>query len=810
MMVYPRNASAAWLTCHCFPSFIVSLFLALGASLNAADYLTEVKPILRENCYRCHAGEQPKSGLRLDTAAALIKGGNRGAIITPGKAESSSLIEVLNGTHAQIPPMPYRDTPLTAEDINKIAAWIDAGASHPADEIAEQHLHWAFKKPTRPTPPDNNTRFTAKNAIDHFIFSRLTDSQLTPSPAAGPETLLRRLYLDIVGIPPTTEAIDEYLSDYSINATEKVIDELLSSPQFGERWGRHWLDIARYADSNGYSIDSPRSIWRYRDYVVESINNNLPFNEFVTEQLAGDLLPNPTQQQLIATGFHRNTQINQEGGIDREQFRIESVVDRVATTGTAFLGLTIACAQCHDHKFDPIKQSEYYQLFAFFNNQDEPNIETPLAHELVARNKHQEALGHLEKAIQESESKIQQRIFDWEKHLSEADIEELPVSYRLILTKPRELRSGEESQQLFEHFSDENKAHQALMKRQKDLKRKRPRVTTTMVLKERSEKRTTHIHIKGDFTRHGDEVQPGTPSVLNPFNASDSANRLELAHWLASEENPLLARVTVNRIWQQYFGRGIVETENDFGTQGIPPSHPQLLDWLAVGFIESGWDVKALHKRILMSATYQQSSKVSKSHSLIDPDNRLFGRQTRMRLESEIVRDVALTAANLLSTRIGGPSTHPPQPEGVMTLGQVQRSWRPDKGESRYRRGLYTFFWRATPHPALTVFDSPDAFSTCSRRIRSNTPLQALTLLNDPAFFEIAVVLSDRIKDLDCDSDRSRVRESFRICLGRYPSRMETKHLLAAINHPDRKEPNSKWLFLSRILLNLDETITRE
>ena len=809
MIVSPKNAAIERLVCPCL-SLIVSLFLAVGVSLKANDYLTEVKPILRENCYRCHAGDQPKSGLRLDTAAALIKGGNRGGVIIPGNAKSSALIEVLTGTHAQIPPMPYRDTALSPEAVDTIARWIDSGAHHPTDEIPEEHVHWAFKKPTRPLPPDNKTRFFAKNAIDHFIFSRLTDSKLLPSPEASREVLLRRLYLDIVGIPPSTDAIDAYLTDYSINATEKVIDELLSSPQFGERWGRHWLDIARYADSNGYSIDSPRSIWRYRDYVVDAINGNLPFDQFVTEQLAGDLLPQPTRQQLIATGFHRNTQINQEGGIDREQFRIESVVDRVATTGSAFLGLTIACAQCHDHKFDPIRQSEYYQFFAFFNNQDEPTIETPLEHELVARDKYQAALSHLEKAIQESESKIQQRIFDWEKHLSEADIQELPASYRIILTKPRELRTGDELQELLDHFSEENEAHQALMKRQKDLKRKRPRVTTTMILRERDKKRDTHIHIKGDFTRHGEKVEPGTPSILNPFQGSDRANRLELAHWLASEENPLLARVTVNRIWQQYFGRGIVETENDFGTQGIPPSHPALLDWLAIEFIESGWDVKALHKKILMSTTYQQSSKVSASHAMIDPDNRLFGRQTRMRLESEIVRDVALTAANLLSTRIGGPSAHPPQPKGVMTLGQVQRSWKPDEGENRYRRGLYTFFWRATPHPALTVFDSPDAFSTCSRRIRSNTPLQALTLLNDPAYFEIALVLADRIKSLNCDSDKSRVKEAFRICLSRFPSRAETRHLLAAIQAPDRSESKDKWLFLARILLNLDETITRE
>ena len=793
---------------------LTGLILANGL-VNAADYQTDVKPLFKEKCYRCHAGDQPKSGFRLDTGTLAIQGGDRGSLIVPGDAEASPFIKILYGTHGQVSQMPYRDAPLSNEAIKMLEEWIDDGALSPKDEIPEEHIHWAFKKPIRPEIEDNQTRFQAANPIDLFVINRLDAAKLNPAKKANPETLIRRLYLDVTGTPPTTDAIDEYIEDIDINATEKLIDRLLSSPHFGERWGRHWLDIARYADSNGYSVDAPRSMWRYRDYVINAFNQNQPFDQFATEQLAGDLLPSPSTDQLIATGFHRNTQINQEGGIDKEQFRIESIVDRVSTTGTAFLGLTIACAQCHDHKFDPIAQSEYYQMFAFFNNQDEPNIETPLLSELHARSNFNQSLELLKKAINESESKIQQRIFDWEKYLTEEDIMDLSPSYRLILTKPRELRTADESQQIFDHFSDENNAHQKLKKQHRDLSRKRPRVTTSMVLRERKNKRPTHVHIKGDFTRLGPEVTPGTPRILNPFPEKEMANRMDFANWLSEDDNPLFARVTVNRIWQQYFGRGIVETENDFGTQGIPPSHPELLDWLATELIQSGWNIKALHKKILMSATYQQSSKANATEKELDPNNRLFGRQTRMRLESEIVRDVALAASGLLSTRIGGPSVHPPQPSGVMTLGQVQRSWRPDKGENRYRRGLYTFFWRATPHPSLTVFDSPDAFSTCSRRIRSNTPLQALTLLNDPAFFEIAAALSSRIENLECDNEQSRVRESFRICLGRYPSRRETQQLLEALDHAAALNPNEdaaqvKRTFLSRILLNLDETITRE
>ncbi len=781
--------------------------------ISGQEYQSDIKPLFKSHCYRCHAGDQAKSGYRLDTAIKAIAGGDRGPAIIPGNAAASLISQALRGTHPQLSPMPYRDKALSPPAIESIEAWINAGAPHPDNEIPDPHIHWAFRPLTRPILPEIDPRTVIENPIDLLVRSRIETSELIPSPPAKPEILIRRLYLDLLGLLPSPQEIDDYLGDYSSNATERLIDRLLSSPHFGERWGRHWLDLARYADSNGYSIDAPRSIWRYRDYVINAINLNLPFNQFVTEQLAGDLLAEPTTDQLIATGFHRNTQINQEGGIDKEQFRIESVVDRVATTGTAFLGLTIACAQCHDHKFDPITQREYYQFFAFFNNQEEPTLNTPMPGERAAQQRHQDAIIRLERAIKESESKIQERIFDWEKFLSERDLQDLPRTYRLILTKPRELRSTEESQQLFEHFREENQSYQALKKERAELGRKRPRLTHTMILRERKSKRTTHIHIKGDFTRQGEPVFPGTPRALNPFPGHEDATRLDLAHWLTSNQNPLLARVTVNRIWQQYFGRGIVETENDFGTQGSPPSHPHLLDWLAVELIENGWNLKALHKKILMSQTYQQSSRLTPKLAAKDPDNRLFARQSRMRLESEIIRDVALSAAGLLSHQMGGPGVHPPQPEGVMGLGQVQRRWQADSGENRFRRGLYTFFFRATPHPALTVFDSPDAFSACSRRIRSNTPLQALTLLNDPAFFEIAQRLALRIIELDCTNDADRIREAFRLCLSRYPTRAETRDLLNALQ-PDHAgsplPPEAKGLLLARILLNLDETIARE
>lgn len=826
-----------FLQSHRFGFFVCGLtfgFLTTSKAW-AADYLHDVKPILKMHCYRCHAGDQPKSNFSLDTAAGLIAGGKNGKAIVPGEVSESPLIDILHGNHAQIPQMPFREKALSKSQIKMLAAWIEAGAPFPKNEIADPHIHWAFAPIVRPEIPASSG-FAESNPIDRFIANRLTQKGLKASPRAKPEVLLRRLHLDITGIVPTIEEIEDYLKDDSENAMERRVDALLASPRFGERWGRHWLDLARYADSNGYSIDSPRSIWRYRDYVIDAFNQNLPFDQFVIEQLAGDLLPNPSDAQRIATGFHRNTQINQEGGIDKEQFRIEAIVDRVATTGTAFLGLTIACAQCHDHKFDPISQSEYYEFFAFFNNQDEPEMATPLPEELAALARFEDALSRQKLKIEKSESRIHKRILADEKSFSKSEFAALPKALQIILTKPSSSRTSEEVKKLFKYFLESSASHKALVEELSAIQKRKPRISTTMILREKAKLRPTFIHIKGDFTRRGNEVSPSTPKVLGLLKTQSRANRLDLAHWLVRADNPLLARVFVNRIWQQYFGRGIVETENDFGTQGTPPSHPALLDWLAIELIESDWNVKALHKKILMSSTYQQSS-IANSHQLrIDPDNHFFARQSRMRLEAEIIRDVALSVAGVLSDKMGGPSVHPPQPSGVMKLGQVQRSWRADRGEDRFRRGVYTFFWRATPHPALIVFDSPDALSACGRRIVSNTPLQALTLLNDPAFFELAIAFAKRIQNLSCAEDRERIRDAFRLCLARFPTAEETQKLhnaLQGIESAQSQLPksssqssskdlsfeesslgelrvDSRWLVLARILLNLDETITRE
>ena len=633
-------------------------------------------------------------------------------------------------------------------------------ASPWAGRGAGSATHWAFVPPQRVPPPAVHNLGWIQNPIDAFILARLEAMDLDPSPRADPVTLMRRLHLDLIGIPPTPREVDAGLAEGPDHAYTARVERLLASPHFGERWGRWWLDVARYADSNGYSIDAPRSIWPYRDWVVNAMNRDLPFDQFTLEQLAGDLFPQPTLDQLIATGFHRNTQINQEGGIDSEQFRIDSVVDRVDTTGTAFLGLTIGCAQCHEHKFDPITQREFFQMYAFFNDQDEPTIDVPTPEEAARRREHDQRVAALEADLKQLESALHP---DYPRH------------------------------------------KEALEK----LKKRRPAVSQTMVLRERETPRQSHVHIKGDFTRKGEAVTPGVPHVLHPLvTRKDRANRLDFARWLADRNNPLTARVVVNRVWQQYFGRGLVATENDFGTQGLPPTHPDLLDWLALELVDSGWRLKHIHRLIVSSATYRQSSHLRPDLRERDPVNKWLARQSRLRLDAEIVRDAGLAASGLLVPRLGGRPVFPPQPEGVMNLGQVPRSWKPSQGGDRYRRGLYTHFWRATPHPALMVFDAPDGLSSCTRRVRSNTPLQALTLLNDKQFLELARALAERVQDEGPPDPADRIDFAFRLCLARRPSPGETGRLRELLD--TEPEPKEGWLNVCRVLLNLDETITRE
>lgn len=689
--------------------------------------------------------------------------------------------------------------------------------------------HWSFVPPQQPALPSVQKRRWPRNAIDYFVLARLEKEKIDPAPEADRNTLIRRLHLDLIGLPPAPTEVEAFLKDKSADAYERLVERLLQSAHHGERWGRWWLDVARYADSNGYSIDAPRSIWRYRDWVVNALNRDLPFDQFVVWQLAGDLLPGAMLEQQIATGFHRNTQINQEGGIDKEQFRIDSIFDRLATTGAAFLGLTIGCAQCHDHKFDPIMQKEYYRLFAFLNNADEPEIPVATPSQVAQAERIEGEVAAYLRGLPEKDPAIWERLVAWEQSMTPAQRQAQSEEVRAAFDVRFEQRNDEEKRVALTAFVEQaptNKVHQTAMAK---LRRQKPRIDTTMVMRELPRPRETHFFIKGDFTRPGEKVEPGVPAVLHPFPASEAPNRLGFARWLVARENPLLARVTVNRLWQQYFGKGIVETENDFGTQGAAPSHPELLDWLATEFMNQGWSLKAMHRLIATSAIYRQSSRVRPELNGIDPNNRLLARQNRLRLDGEVVRDVGLAASGLLTPKLGGPPVFPPQPDGVMSLGQLKRDWKVSTGADRYRRGLYTFFFRATPHPALVVFDAPDSFSTCTRRIRSNTPLQALTLLNDAACYEFARALAERTLRECAQPDPERLEYAFRLCVARTPTAKETQRLTDVLRseledlrrNPDELRPIktpagldamqfAAWTTVSRVLLNLDETITRE
>ncbi len=778
--------------------FLIALMLMPVASVRAVEdpsnerlrFNRDVLPILAENCFTCHGFDKAarETDLRLDLRESATATRDEVTAIVPGVPQSSELIRrITSADPDEIMPPGDSGHQLTRVQRETLRLWITQGA--------EYEPHWSFILPSRADPSPTSD---ATHPIDQFIQTRLATAKLQPSPTASPSVLIRRVSLDLTGLPPTLEEVDAF--EMAVQQHEQgqdeawldLVDRLLSSPHYGERWGRWWLDQARYADSNGYSVDAPRSIWKYRDWVIDALNADMPFDQFTIEQLAGDLLPEASVSQQIATGFHRNTQINQEGGIDKEQFRIDSIFDRVATTGSVWLGLTIGCAQCHDHKFDPIEQKEFYRLFAFFNNQDEPTIK------VFAAEIDEETLTAEKKLVEEKLQALitarEKELTAWEASLTVDDREKLSTAVRKSLAVEVKKRGWEDKLALFAAGPGAtDDPFLSLYEIYQDVNKKMSDAPTTMILRERSTPRQTKVMIQGDFTRPGEEVTPGTLAVLHPLtDATEQATRLDLARWIVSPRNPLTARVIVNRIWQQYFGRGLVATENDFGMVGARPSHPELLDWLACELIDSGWSLKHMHRLIVSSQTYRQSSFIVPAMQQTDPDNRLLSRQTRLRLDAEIVRDVALAASGRLAPKLGGPPVFPPIPQGVMSQGQVKRAWKVSTGEDRYRRGIYTFFYRATPPPSLTVFDAPNSLSACTQRNRSNTPLQSLTLMNDAAFFEFAEALAIIIR-------QDGLEAAFRRCTSRRPGAEE----LAVLEQLDE-------LTAARTLLNLDETITRE
>jgi mono/diheme cytochrome c family protein len=1086
------------------------------ATTRKVDFAKDIQPIFAENCYGCHGPKKQEAGLRLDQKSVALKGGELGLAITPGNSAESLLVHLVAGLREDIGRMPRKGAPLSAGQIGLLRAWIDQGAEWPdAGTVgADDPLaHWAFKAPVRPRVPETRTEAWVRNAIDNFVLARLEKEGLKPSPQADKITLLRRLSLDLVGLPPTIEEVDAFLADRSRDAFERQVDRLLSSPHYGERWGRLWLDAARYSDSDGFEKDKPRFIWFYRDWVIGALNRDLPYDRFIIEQIAGDQLPGATQDQLVATGFLRNSMLNEEGGVDPEQFRMEAMFDRMDAIGKSILGLTIQCAQCHNHKYDPLKQEEYYRMFAFLNNDHESSA-------VAYTPEQQRQIADLLRGIKDLEEGLRHRVPDWQERmaqweasakddqpewivvecrnagdngerfyyypdgsiraasyaptkwtaqfrgtnllpvinafrleqltdpnlpcngpgrsikgmaaLSEFNVEAvdaqnpsnkvevkfvkatadfanpekelepefydksdkkrvygavefaidgkddtawgidagpgrrnqprkavfvpekpltftngviltfklkqnhggwnsddnqnhnlgrfrlsvtaasnvvadpIPAGVREIFNIPREQRSPMQVATVFSYwrtttggqrstpdphagaggpprasstsdappggapspdedpalvpmFEEDNQRIEALWKQW-------PEGTPSLTLVARQarapgdERRPTHMLRRGDWLKPGDEVAPGVPAFLHPLPPDADGSRLTFAKWLVDRRSPTTARSIVNRIWQSYFGTGLVETSEDLGVQAPAPSHPELLDWLACELMEPSahpsrttphasrtpdhaarpWSLKHLHRLIVTSATYRQSSRVTPELYAKDQYNRLLARGPRLRVEAEIVRDVSLAASGLLNPAMGGPSVYPPAPDFLFKppASYGPKVWDEETGPDRYRRAIYTFRYRSVPYPMLQTFDAPNGDFSCVRRARSNTPLQALVSLNEPLFMEAAKALALRTLEDGGKSDAEKASYAFRRCVSRAPTKAETAELLGLLDKqrqriadgwvsaldlgakdaanppklPEGATPTqlAAWTAVARVLLNLDETITKE
>ena len=834
--------------------------IACSLALGEVTFIEDVEPLLRDRCVICHGEALQQSGLRLDRRDDAMRGGVSGPVISPGNASASTLIKRLEGSEGlqQMPP----GRPLAPEEIEAFRSWIDGGAEWdiragtPKDDTNSGH--WAFRPISRPPVPEVNGQDWVRNPIDAFVLATLEGEGLDPSPEAPAYVQVRRAFLDLTGLPPTPQDLSAS-ADY-----ESLVDRLLESEHFGERWASFWLDQVRYADSDGYEKDSPRPhAWRYRHWVINALNRDMPFDRFTIDQIAGDLMPGATDDQRVATGFFRNTLKNREGGVNVEEFRFEEAVDRTNTVATVWLGLSVECARCHDHKYDPVTQRDYYRLFAFFNSLDEVDIDAPLPGEmgpyLAAKPQFDRGLADVyaqyrvrelmdpwtEKMLWASENPGVEHEWDttW-------DILALYLDDgQRILRTPRSERDWREDLALTEWFLrnysrvTSKEAYEATgfkdaVKEVHALIERFPDVSRARAVRTIPGGRPSHVHVAGAWDDLGEKVAPGTPAALvAPDSPDPTLDRIDLARWLVSPKNPLTARVTVNRIWQEYFGTGLVSTSDNFGLRGESPSHPDLLDWLAAEFMDSGWRLKRIHRLIATSAVYRQASDRRADLHERDPSNRLLGRQTRLRLPAETLRDTALTASGLLDPTVGGRSVRPYQPEGVTDLsygGSVK--WPESAGSDRYRRGLYIHFQRTTPYPFLANFDLQERnVAVCSRR-RSNTPLQALNLLNDPVFFEMAQGLAFRVlSDTPGGSFDSRLARAFTLCLSREPTSSEREAMhgyfvrqramleeseetarkwfpfeSAGIREPSDPTALAAWVGVGRILLNMDEFITRE
>lgn len=1011
-------------------SKFVPLFLmvwtlpAAAADLAPVEFNRDIRPILSDTCFQCHGPDKAKrkANLRLDTeAGAFADLGGYHALVA-GNLEHSELFHRISAADEakRMPPAKFARK-LTLGQIDLLRRWIEQGA--------KWQRHWAFIPPSRPPLPPVKDAAWPRNPIDHFVLARLERETMNPAPEADPVTLLRRVTLDLAGLPPTPEELDDFLRAKPQAAYERVVDRLLASPRYGERVARPWLDAARYADTNGYQTDGERHMWRWRDGVIDAFNRNLPFDQFTIEQLAGDLLPRPTLDQRIATGFNRNHRGNAEGGIIPEEYAVEYVVDRVDTTATVWLGLTLGCARCHDHKYDPFPQKEYYQLFAYFNNVPErgkaiklgnspPVIQSPTVEQERHLAELDRRLEHAERRFADLRPKLTAAQATWEQTLGNGDVEWNLTEGRVarfertafdgkrhhdagdvadfgfldkftlsawvkptsatgtILSRMSDSNRGIEGYQLHleagkvqlnlvkrwlddairvethnsiragqwthvlatydgsrlasgiaiylngrparltVHLDDLNQtfqtkeplrigssggdegrfqglldevmvyhrtlapdeaamvatretvsaiaalppesraAGQALKVRACFLERYAPTTLrnphrtlislrderarliqsfpTTMVMEEMPTPRATFILNRGEYDKPGEPVSPGVPAHFELPMGNPPNNRLGFARWLVHPKHPLTARVAVNRVWQSYFGQGIVKTVDDFGAQGEWPTHPELLDWLATEFVRSGWDTKALHRLIVTSATYRQSAKLTPALLQRDPENRLLARGSRFRLSAETIRDQALAASGLLVERLGGPSVKPYQPAGLAReLGA--EAYRQDHGANLYRRGLYTFWKRTVTPPTMMTFDAAGRETCVVRETRTNTPLQALTLMNDITYVEAARVLAQRIMIEGGKTPEERLTLAFRLVTGRRPRPVELAILVGAYHeHHDQYHKNpsvarkmagsgesprderlsvpelAAYSTVAGMILNLDEAINKE
>ena len=782
---WPGASVPRLITCFLLPAFSLSLLFGTSASEDPkVDFQRQIRPVLSDACFQCHGPDAKTrvAGLRLDLRDTLFQSQTSGVPIVPGDPEGSLIYQRI--THQDLTrcmPPKYSHKELSSEQIDLIRRWIKQGA------VWQQH--WSFVPPQRPAPPQVSDSSWTRQGMDYFVLGRLEEQGLAPSPAAEKSRILRRVTLDLTGLPPSLEELDAFLSDKSPDAYERVVDRLLASPRYGERMAVVWLDLARYADTDGYQDDEPRIMWRWRDWLIDALNNNMPFDQFTIEQLAGDLIPEARPDQQLATGFLRNNRVNGEGGSIADEFQVEYTADRVDTVATTWLGLTVACARCHDHKYDPISQREFYRLYAFFNNLSEPGTYRRSAAPTikVARRGVQRRLEQIDQALK--------------------DLDEKSATY-VAFEKKKQRLIGQ--------------------------------VPETMIMRD-DEVRETFVLGRGQYDTPGEKVTPGVPTIMPPLPPGLPANRLALAKWLVDPSHPLTARVTVNRLWQLHFGAGLVRTAEDFGAQGEPPTHPALLDWLATQLIKLEWNVKAFQRMIVTSATYRQTSKITPSLLRKDPANRLLARGPRMRLPAEMIRDQALALSGLLIEAIGGPSVKPYQPAGLWekiaggATSAYNGGYQQDRGISLYRRSVYTF-WRRTIHPpGMEVFDAPSRETCTVRRERTNTPLQALALMNDPTYVEAARALAGRLIREGGNSDDDRLTFGFQLVTARLPTSPELEILrrglqrhrktyesdkeaarkLIQVGHsgPDPEIEATElaaYAALANGLLNLDETITKE